>query len=295
MQRFIKHPKLTLIILLSPAIIFFTVFVFATFVYNVFLSFFNWKGVGALDFAGLSNWQKLLGDSDYMLSLKNTTIIFVGIFFVMLPLAFFIGTILAKKIKGMDFFKFVFFAPIVVSSVMIGLIWNFILDPGNGLLNSVLRKIGLDFLALEWIGGRVLSPYSIAFICIWQWLGINIVIFMTGIKAIPASIFESAIIDGAKDRHTAIFITLPLVKESIISSAILNVAGVFKVYDLIVTLTSGGPGYSSCTAAMYMMIKMFDSGLFGYGSAISTSILIITSILSILLLIYNKKTETYEL
>ena len=295
MQQYVKHRKLTLLILLAPAFLFFIVFVFLTAFANIVISFSNWKGVGSIPFNGMANWEKLLGDKDYWLSFRNTTIIFIGIFCVMIPLAFFVSTILSKKMRGMEFFKFVFFSPIVISSVMIGLVWNFILDPSNGLLNSVLHKIGLEFLAQEWIGGRILSPFSMAFICIWQWMGINTVIFLTGIKAIPSSIYETATIDGAKDAQIALRITLPLIKESLVSSAILNIAGVFKVYDLVVSLTSGGPGYSSCTLATYMMIKMFDAGLYGYGATIATSILIITSVLSILLYVFNKKSETYQL
>lgn len=286
-MTFVRHKGLVLTILLLPAALFYVIYVVATLFTNISISFLYWDGVARINFAGLRNWTKLFGDKDFWNSMKNTAVIFAGIFCIMIPLAFSVSTILAKNLKAIGVFKIVFFAPIVVSSIMVGLVWSFILDPASGLVNSILFKLGLDAFALEWIGGRTLSPYSIAYICIWQWMGINTVIFLTGIKAIPESLFESAVIDGARDRYIALHITLPMIRESLLSSAILNIAGVFKVYEIVLSLTNGGPGYSSCTIAAYMMAKMFDESQFGYGSVISTVIFVLCTVLSIILISLN--------
>lgn len=289
----IKNRGLKIFLLLFPALLFYIVYVVLPGLSNVVLSLFYYDGVKSIRFAGLKNWMELFGDIDFLIASKNSLIIFVGIFGIMIPLAFFMAVLLNNKLKFVDAFKFIYFAPIVVSSIMIGLIWGFILDPTLGLLNNFLRSVGLESFALDWIGGTTFSPYSITFICIWQWMGINMMIFLTGIKNIPKQIFESAAIDGSGGLRTAVRITLPLIKEQLLASAILNVVGVLKVYDLVVALTGGGPGYSSDVMASYMMRKMFDEMQFGYGATIAVIISIICIILSVIMIKINKK-ETYQ-
>lgn len=189
--------KSTKIIMIMPAVILFTVFFLAPIFISVYYSFTDFSGIGAAKFIGFKNYQVLLKDKFFFIALKNTFIILIGITITILPLSFIVALLLEKPFRGSGAVQSMIFAPNVIAPILVGLIWLFILDPKMGMINAILRSIGLSDYQQQWIGGKTLTPYSVAFVYLWQVLGFYTTINMAGLRSIPADIYEAAEIDGA--------------------------------------------------------------------------------------------------
>ena len=179
-----------------------------------------------------------------------------------------------KSFRGNGLFKMVVFAPYVIAPIIIGIIWGYILNPGYGLLNNALTKVGLGALAIEWIGGLKWTPLSLSIVFTWQLLGFHATIFLSGIKAIPDDIYEACEIDGAGKLQKIFYVTIPLLKETIIINTVLIITGVFKIFELVVQLTGGGPSHMSELLTSYMYFTVFKSRKYGYGMAVAVVILV---------------------
>lgn len=160
--------KSTKIIMIMPAVILFTVFFLAPIFISVYYSFTDFSGIGAAKFIGFKNYQVLLKDKFFFIALKNTFIILIGITITILPLSFIVALLLEKPFRGSGVVQSMIFAPNVIAPILVGLIWLFILDPKMGMINAILRSIGLSDYQQQWIGGKTLTPYSVAFVYLWQ-------------------------------------------------------------------------------------------------------------------------------
>lgn len=150
-----------------PAVILFTVFFLAPIFISVYYSFTDFSGIGAAKFIGFKNYQVLLKDKFFFIALKNTFIILIGITITILPLSFIVALLLEKPFRGSGVVQSMIFAPNVIAPILVGLIWLFILDPKMGMINAILRSIGLSDYQQQWIGGKTLTPYSVAFVYLW--------------------------------------------------------------------------------------------------------------------------------
>ena len=163
-----------------------------------------------------------------------------------------------------------------------GLIWVFILDPGMGLVNALLRQLGMVSLQPEWIGGRTLTPYSVAFVYLWKVLGYNATIFMAAFKMIPGDIYEAASIDGAGGAKKLWYITIPMIKPTLLIVTILLITGVFKIFEIVVQLTAGGPNHLSELLVTYMYYMTFQSTKYGYGMSIAIVTFLLTAVFAVI-------------
>ena len=211
-----------------------------------------------------------------MIALKNTFLVLLFSVIFLIVGSFMAALLMNKNFHGNAFFKMVIFAPYVIAPIIIGIIWGYILNPNYGLLNSVLRKIGLDMFAIEWIGGTKWSPLSLAMVFTWQVLGFHATIFLSGIKAIPGDIYEACDIDGANLLQRLFYVTIPMLKETFIINIVLVVTGVFKIYELVYQMTGGGPAHQSELLTSYMYFTVFTSRRYGYGMAIAVAILLLS-------------------
>jgi len=270
--------KYIILFLITPTLIFYLVYMLMPIFMTVFFSFTDYSGMGAIDFIGLENYKRLTTDPRFFISLKNTFIILIFALLVLLPGAFFLSVLLNKKIRGVNIFKALIFSPFVIAPIVVGLIWTFILDPYKGLINMFLERIGLDFLALQWIGGKTITPYAVAFVYTWQSLGFVTVIFLAGLKFISKDIYEAGLIDGTTPRQELFYITIPLLKETFIINIVLIITGCFKIFELVVQLTGGGPNHLSEVLVTYMYFSAFQQSQYGYGMAISVAIFVISVI-----------------
>ncbi len=194
--------KQSFVILLAPTLILFTLFVVVPVGIACYYSFTNFTGIGSPTFVGLSNYMTLFKDKVFFLALKNTGIVLGVSAVTVIPLSFLLALLLDRAFPGTKLAKALNFSPNIIAPILVGLIWVFILDPGMGLVNALLRQLGMVSLQPEWIGGRTLTPYSVAFVYLWKVLGYNATIFMAAFKMIPGDIYEAASIDGAGERRS---------------------------------------------------------------------------------------------
>lgn len=277
--------KSTKIIMIMPAVILFTVFFLAPIFISVYYSFTDFSGIGAAKFIGFKNYQVLLKDKFFFIALKNTFIILIGITITILPLSFIVALLLEKPFRGSGVVQSMIFAPNVIAPILVGLIWLFILDPKMGMINAILRSIGLSDYQQQWIGGKTLTPYSVAFVYLWQVLGFYTTINMVGLRSIPADIYEAAEIDGANYFQRIRKITIPMMKNTIVINTILIITGGFKIFETVKQLTNGGPNHMSDVLVTYMYDTTFTSSRYGYGMAVATVSFVLCLIFSIIYLV----------
>ncbi len=277
--------KSTKIIMIMPAVILFTVFFLAPIFISVYYSFTDFSGIGAAKFIGFKNYHVLLKDKFFFVALKNTFIILIGITITILPLSFIVALLLEKPFRGSGVVQSMIFAPNVIAPILVGLIWLFILDPKMGMINAILRSIGLSDYQQQWIGGKTLTPYSVAFVYLWQVLGFYTTINMAGLRSIPADIYEAAEIDGANYFQRIRKITIPMMKNTIVINTILIITGGFKIFETVKQLTNGGPNHMSDVLVTYMYDTTFTSSRYGYGMAVATVSFVLCLIFSIIYLV----------
>ena len=269
------------VLLCAPALIFYSVFYIFSLGFALFYSVTNFSGLGKAKFVGLINYLNLFKDNLFFISLKNTFIILIISFIVLLPLAFIWAYILDMGFRGHSFLKAMTFTPYVIAPIVVGTIWWFILDPEIGLVCAILKAIGHPEWNQTWIGGKVLTPYSISVVYIWQSMCFHATIMLAGLKSIPKDIYEAADVDGANRRQKVFRITIPLMKETFIMNVALLVTGALKIFELVQQLTAGGPNHFSETLVTYMYFTVFKQYKYGYGMAIAVFVLILSAIFSI--------------
>lgn len=256
--------------LMLPTLIVYSVFIILPIIIAIYYSFTRYSGIGKARFAGVSNYARLLKDDVFWISLKNTLIIFVLVFVLLMVLAFLLALLLNSKLKGNGFSKAMIFSPAIIAPIIVGIIWVYILDPNVGIINNILDALNLDALKHKWIGGDVLSPYSISIIYLWQQLGYLTTIFIAGLKMIPEDVLEAVKIDGASPVQTVRYVIIPMMKSTISSAAVLVITGVFKIFEIVQQTTGGGPNHLSETLVTYSYSTTFTSSDYGYGMSLAT-------------------------
>lgn len=282
--------KRTRIVMLLPALALFLIYIILPIFVTFYYSLTDYSGIGKPVFVGIKNFSTLLKDKLFMNSVGNTFIVIGMILLLIIPLAFILALLINKQLQFAGFVKALNFAPFVVAPILVGLIWYFILDPTIGLVNNLLSLIGLESWTQEWIGGKSLTPFSIAFVYLWQVLGYYATIFLAGLKAIPNEINEASLIDGASSWQHIRYITIPMLKETTIIVVILIITGGFKIFETVQQLTGGGPNHLSDVLVTYMYHVTFTTSRYGYGMAIASVTAFFSLIGTCAYLIISRKT-----
>ncbi len=275
------YPKKSVfILLLAPGVILYIVIAFLPIVSAFILSFYKWSGGQTKTFIGLKNYIYLFTDSLFWAAFKNNIIITIVSLFGQIGIALILATLFTTKvIKFKDFHRSVIFFPAVLAAIIIGFIWTMVYSREYGLLNFVLKTLGLKSLIKPWLDDPDIVIYSVTAPIIWQYIGYYTVIISSGITAIPQEIFESAAIDGAVGWRKLLYIVYPLVKNTIIVTVMMCIAGNMRIFTHILIMTGGGPGDSSMVMALYAYKNSFVMYKLGYGSAASIGILVISMII----------------
>lgn len=247
------------------------------------LSLYKWTGIARAKplFIGIENYKAVFQSPRFWLSMRNSLFFMIGGFVVLMPLAFLLATIITSKMRGVKFFKVSYYLPVMLPVTAVGLIWVYMLQPDWGLVNSVFEKIGLSEWAINWLGTPTINVITVVLVNEWIFAGFNMLIFAAGLVSIPQDVYESAKIDGADKWKTLIYITLPLMKESFKVFAVLCICGCLKTFDLMFSMTGGGPNHTSEVPATLLYTEAFSSKNFGRGNAIGVVILVLGLVLSI--------------
>lgn len=277
--------------LLVPTLLIYIVFIVLPIGIAVGYSFTKYSGIGKARFNGFSNYIRLFQDNVFWISLRNTMVIFILAFVLLLTLSFLIALLLNNKLKGTDFSKAFIFSPAIIAPIIVGIIWVYILDPNIGVINNVLDAVGASALKHKWIGGEVWSPYSIAIIYFWQQLGYLVTIFIAGLKMIPEDVLEAVKIDGASGFQRVRYVIIPMMRTTISTVSVLIITGVFKIFEIVQQTTGGGPNHLSETLVTYSYSQTFQSSDYGYGMSLAT----VTFVLSLVITgIYSFLTREKE-
>ncbi|MEG0270414.1 MAG: sugar ABC transporter permease [Clostridia bacterium] len=254
-------------IFLFPALLIYLVFSILPFIYTLFYSFTDYTDVHVtgLSFVGLKNYVKVLQTPLMQIALKNSVIYALTLHSIQIVLALPLAVVLNMKLKTRNFLRSVFFFPAVFSALIIGYLWNYILSSSNyGLINGLITSMGgqtFNFFTAD----RAL--FSVILTQIWQWTGWAMVIFLANLQSIPSELYEAARVDGATGVRTFFSVTLPLMCPSVKIVAVTGLIGGMKVFDIIYSMTSGGPGNSTQTVMMVMMKKGISEGFYSTGAA----------------------------
>ena len=255
---------------LVPTLLVYVVFIILPIFIAIGYSFTRYSGIGKARFIGLDNYKRLFHDQLFWKSLQNTAIIFVLASVLLLVLSFLLALLLNNKLKFADTSKALVFSPAIIAPIIVGIIWVYILDPKIGVINNILRSIGAGSLAQQWIGGTVLSPYSMAIIYFWQQLGYLTTIFIAGLKMIPEEVLEAVKVDGANAVQRVFYVIIPMMRSSISTVIVLIITGIFKIFEIVQQTTGGGPNHMSETLVTYSYSMTFQSSEYGYGMSIAT-------------------------
>ncbi len=251
-------------------------YVFAVFIPLVtagFYSFFEWKGGPNKTFIGFENYATLMKDSVFWQAFSHNIYLVIACIIGQIGLAFiFVLMINSRLVKFKGIHRTFGFFPSTVSAVSIGFIWTMVYDYKRGVLNWFLNLIGRNDAVKVWLNEPGLVMLLISIPLIWQFIGYYMVIILSAISSVDKEIFEVAEIDGANGIQRAIYIVLPLIKNTLLVCVTLCVAGNMKAFDHIYVMTAGGPGNASMVMALYGYKISFAQQNMGYGSAISIGI-----------------------
>jgi cellobiose transport system permease protein len=257
--------------------------------FSLYLSFHRWDGLGPMEWAGLSQYQYLLSDSDFWNSIGNTIVIWALATFPMIFLAMVTAVMLNSAVRFKGLYRVAYFLPNVTSVVAIAIVFGSIFSTNAGMVNAVLHAVGIDQVA--WLNTPWGIKVTIAALMTWQWTGYNAIIFLAGLQTIPGELYEASRVDGAGPVQTFFRITLPLLRPTLLFVLVVStVTGLqsFSEPQVLLQTSSndstfaGGPGHSGQTMVLYFFQQTFDNNDFGYGAAVAWGIFLVVVLFSII-------------
>lgn len=273
-----KSTNRAAVIFLIPVFLVMIIYIIYPIIETFRLSFFNWNGISSSKiFCGFDNWKALIVDKRFWNAFLNNVIIMVFSILVQIPIGLALASFLEAKGKKYNFFKVVWFLPMLMSSVAIGFLFTYALATNGGIISAISTFFGGGNVDLLGDPKRVLG--TIIGIIAWQYIPFYMVFFIAGYSGIGVELYEAAIIDGATKFQYFKRIALPLLYPTIVTACTMSLIGSLKYFDLVYVMTGGGPGTASELMATYMYKESFMSFQMGYGSTIAAGMLIlITSI-----------------
>ena len=260
--------RITGAVLAAPALVLFGLFGVIPLIGVVVLSFGKWDGIGGITWAGLASWRAVLTQSGTWEALWLTVKVMGLSWLIQTPVALALGMFQAPRSRWRSPFAVLFFLPLLLSSVAIGLAWQNLLEPTFGIGETPW----LHWLAHPWLGSQSLALYTVIFVIAWQFVPFHALLYQAGIRQIPAVLYEAAAIDGATPWLRFRRITLPQLRYTIVTSTTLILVGSVTYFDLIYVLSggTGGPGTATLVLPMDMYVTGFNDHQMGAASAIAT-------------------------
>ncbi|MCL5071691.1 MAG: sugar ABC transporter permease [Actinobacteria bacterium] len=262
---------------------------------GLYFSTTDWNGVAKVKhFVGLKNYIAIFNDAETIRAIKNTLIYTVAVTSFSIIIGLILALALERRSKINNIYRTIFFIPAVLSPVVASFIWKYMYSPESGVINSVLKVLGLNSLAQDWLGNPKLALMSVMLVPIWQWGGNVMVVFLAGLMNIPDEYYEASTIDGVSYLQRIRYITLPLLKPSMVFNVVISTIGSLKTFDFIFILTNGGPGFFTEVLTLRVYNFTLYTSRFGYGSAVATVLTLLVIIFSLTeLKILTRNSERY--
>ncbi len=294
------HKYRLIVPFLLPAILLYGLFVVWPYAQAIYVSLTSWRGVSAnRPFVGLDNYRRLWEDERFLEALERNGQLLLALPLVTIAIALTFAGLFTQggqAIRGAGFYRIVFFFPQVIPAVIVGILWSYVYTPNIGLLNGILRSVGLDGLTRAWLTDPGTVLWAIVAVAIWSSVGFYMVIFLAAMQTIPSSFYEAAILDGANRWTSFKDITFPLIWETIRTSLIYLAIAALDFFILIIVVAGGSTTMGAQraeVAALYLYNQAFDKNRWGYASAIGVVLLLLTLLLSVVIMRVTRR-ETYE-
>lgn len=269
---------------IAPNFIGFAVFTMIPIICAFALGFLKWDGNNAIQFAGISNFTKLAGDSLFWASLKNTIIYCIGTVPLTMLASLGLAIVLNQKIKGKGIFRTIAFFPYVASLVAITAVWAMVFHPSKGPVNAILYYVFHVENLPNWFGGDLILLTLILF-SVWKYMGYYMVIYLAGLQGISGELYEAASLDGATTWQKFLYVTWPQLRPTTFFVVVMLTINCFKVYDIAIMLAGGGDGRlgtSSTVLVYYIYQKAFIEWDLGYSSAIAMVLFLMVLIITLI-------------
>lgn len=275
---------------LAPALVLFISFSLIPIVYSFYLSMVKWDGF-SIDkkFIGFKNYVNIFKNPDFYNSLYITIAYTVLVTVGSIVIGMFLANLLNKGLKFTTFFRTAYFIPVITATAAGGVVWRYMLDPSQGIINKFLNFIHLP--SIPWLTNSFWVLISISLVGIWKKIGFNMVIYLSAMQSISSSLYESADIDGATKYEKFRCITVPLLKPTTLLLIIMSLIDSFQVFDQVYVMTNGGPMGASDVLGLYMYREGFASGNVGYASAVGWVIFLFVFIATIVQFKISNKGE----
>jgi len=289
LKKFFDSP-VALNLMYIPALLLFSVFIYYPLVQGVRFSFTNWNGYSPeYSFVGLENYRYMFTDPRTYKVILNTLIYGLGstLFQNVLGLAY--AMLLNTNLKGRGIVRTIVYFPVIVAPLIMGYVFYFIFQYDGGALNDILLALGKE--PMDWLGNGPRAVWLITFVNTFQYMGVSMVIYLAGLQAIPKEYLEAAEIDGASGFYKFFHITLPLLMPAITVSVVLNIIEGLKLFDVIISLTNGGPGYASHSLSTMMSDLFFAGQNAGFAAALGNLMFVIISFFGITSLGFLRRRE----
>lgn len=277
-------------VLYLPALVLFAVFIVYPLLQGVRISFTNWNGYSpAFDWVGWQKYERLLTDSRVHQALGNTFVYGIGSTALQNLFGLLYALFLNQRLQGKNLVRSIVYLPVIVSPLIMGYIFYFFFQYDGGAVNDVLALFGRA--PVNWLGSGSSSVPIITLINTYQYMGIAMVIYLAGLQSIPDEYYEAAMIDGASPWRRFRHITLPLLMPAITVNVVINLIGGLKLFDVIMAMTKGGPGYASQSLSTMMYTLYFTRQDAGYAAALGNFMFLLITGISISALILLRRRE----
>lgn len=269
---------------IAPNFIGFAVFTLFPIICAFALAFLYWDGNNPIEFAGIANFKKLVGDDLFLASLKNTIIYCVGTVPLTMVASLGLAIILNQKVKGKGVFRTIAFFPYVASLVAVTAVWSMIFHPSKGPINAILYYVFKMEELPNWFGGNLVLVTLILF-SVWKYMGYYMVIYLAGLQGISGELYEAAALDGCNTWQKFLYVTWPQLRPTTFFVVVMLTINCFKVYDIAVMLAGGGDGRLGTSATVlvyYIYQKAFVEWDLGYSSAIAMVLFLMVLIITLI-------------
>jgi len=280
------------LLFLAPNMLIFFIFIIIPAISGLRMSLYDWSILGGHSFTGFANYIDLIKDSSFWKSLGNT----IRYVLLTVPLltasALGVALIVSGQEKGISIFRGFYYLPTMLSFIIVGISWRWILGDEIGILNYIITSTGGE--TIRWLTSPAMATASLIFITVWAQTGFYMVMFVGGLQAIPDTLFEAAKIDGANKFQIFRSIKFPMIRPTMLVVLVLATINAFKAFELIFVLTKGGPGTATKFLVQSIYQVAFEEDRMGYASSMAVVLMIVIGILTFIQFRMNKKEYSNE-
>ena len=277
---------------LLPNIVGFLLFTFIPVVMSLWLSLVSWNGFNEKTFVGLENFRTIWSDETFRISLKNTLLYSIMFVPSSLILSLAVSVALNNGIRGVKVFRTLYFLTYIKATIACAAVWQLIFHPTMGPINNFLRALGMSEPP-SWLGSSKWALTSVTIVSVWKQMGYYIVIFLAGLQGVPRDLYEAADLDGANGWQKFINVTVPMLSPVIFFASIMAVINSFKIFDMVYSLTDGGPGRATNVLVYAIYTEAFRKYRFGSASAMAYVLFAIIMIVTLIQFRGQKKWVNY--